>query len=232
LALTPETNDALIREVDDAVRRDDVLSFWSRYGRLVAGAVGVALAGYGGWLLWISHQNSNAERNSEEFAVMLKSATGGKLDDENYGKLRKDGTNGYKSEAELVKAALAAGKSDVKAAIATYDGLRADSSAPGPVRDLALIRRTALDFDNLKPQQVIDALKDLAVPGNPWFGSAGEMTAMSYLRMGKKREAGEMFASMNRDTTVMASIRLRAGQMAGMLGVSPDVIKTIETGEE
>jgi hypothetical protein len=55
---------------------------------------------------------------------------------------------------------------------------------------------------------------------------------MSYLRMGKKREAGEMFASMNRDTTVMASIRVRAGQMAGMLGVSPDAIKTIETGEE
>lgn len=232
MALTPETNDALIREVDDAVRRDDVLSFWSRYGRLVAGAVGVALAGYGGWLLWVSHQNSNAERNSEEFAVMLKSASGGKLDDDNYGKLRKDGTAGYRSEAELVKAALAAGKSDVKASIATYDALRADTSAPGPVRDLALIRRTALDFDNLKPQQVIDALKDLAVPGNPWFGSAGEMTAMSYLRMGKKREAGEMFASINRDATVMSSMRLRAGQMAGMLGVSPDLIKTIETGEE
>jgi hypothetical protein len=232
LALTPETNDALIREVDDAVRRDDVLSFWSRYGRIVAGGVGVALAAYGGWLLWISHQNANAERNSEEFAVMLKSASSGQLDKENYGKLSKDGTSGYRSEAELVKAALAAGKSDVKAAIAAYDTLRADSGAPGPVRDLALIRRTALDFDNLKPQQVIDALKDLAVPGNPWFGSAGEMTAMSYLRMGKKREAGEMFASMNRDTTVMASVRLRAGQMAGMLGVSPDALKTIETGEE
>lgn len=232
MALTPETNDALIREVDDAVRRDDVLSFWSRYGRLVAGGVGVALAAYGGWLLWVGHQNANAERNSEEFAVMLKSASSGQIDTENYGKLRKDGTSGYKSEAELVKAAIAAGKSDIKASVAAYDAVRADGSAPGPVRDLALVRRTALDFDNLKPQQVIDALKDLAMPGNPWFGSAGEMTAMAYLKMGKKREAGELFASMNRDMSVMASIRLRAGQMAGMLGVSPDTIKTIETGEE
>lgn len=230
MALTPESSDALLREVDDAVRRDEVLSFWSRYGRLVAGGVGVALAAYGGWLLWTSHQNSVAERNSEEFAVMLKAAQGTRLDQENYGKLSKNGTSGYKSEAELVKAALAAGKDDVKGAIATYDALRADGNAPGPIKDLALIRRTALNFDNMKPQEVIDALKDLAVPGNPWFGSAGEMTALSYLKLNKKREAGELFASMSRDVTVTDTIRQRAGQMAGMLGVSPDTIKSV--GEE
>ncbi|HEY1125008.1 MAG TPA: tetratricopeptide repeat protein [Sphingobium sp.] len=230
MALTPESSDALLREVDDAVRRDEVLSFWSRYGRLVVAGVGVALAGYGAWLLWTSHQHSVAERNSEEFAIMLKAAQGTRLDEENYGKLTKNGTSGYRSEAELVKAALASGKDDVKGAIATYDALRADSSAPGPVKELALIRRTALNFDNMKPQEVIDALKDLAVPGNPWFGSAGEMTALSYLKMNKKREAGELFASMNRDTTVTDTIRQRAGQMAGMLGVSLDTIKPI--GEE
>ncbi|MBO9668946.1 MAG: tetratricopeptide repeat protein [Sphingobium sp.] len=232
MALTPESSDALLREVDDAVRRDEVLSFWSRYGRLVAGGVGVALAAYGAWLLWTAQQHRAAERNSEEFAVMLKSATSGALDKDNYGKLSKDGTSGYKSEAQLVKAALASGKADVKGAIATYDALRADGNTPQPVKDLALIRRTALNFDSMKPQQVIDALKDLAVPGNPWFGSAGEMTALSYLKLNKKREAGEMFASMNRDATVTESIRLRAGQMAGMLGVAPETIKTIETGGE
>ena len=221
-----------MREVDDAVRRDDIMSFWSRYGRLVAVGVAVGLAGFGAWLLWTAQQHGAAERNSEEFAVMLKSATSGQLDKDNYGKLSKDGTSGYKSEAELVKAALAAGKADMKTAIATYDSLRADSNAPQPIKDLALIRRTALNFDNMKPQQVIDALKDLAVPGNPWFGSAGEMTALSYLKLNKKREAGEMFASMNRDASVTESIRQRAGQMAGMLGVAPETIKTIETGEE
>jgi hypothetical protein len=232
LALTPESSDALIREVDDAVRRDDIMSFWSRYGRLVAIAVGVALAGYGAWLLWISHQNGVAERNSEEFAVMLKSAQSAKLDEDNYGKLSKDGTSGYRSEAELVKAALASGKADIKAAAASYDALHGDSNAPAPIRDLALIRRTALNFDTLKPQQVVDALKDLSVPGNPWFGSAGEMTALAYLKMNKKREAADLFASVNRDPTVTDSIRLRAGQMAGMLGVSPDAITTIEPGVE
>ncbi len=94
MALTPETNDALLREVDDAVRRDDMLSFWSRYGRLVAVAVGVLLAGYGGFLLWLSYQHGIAERSSEDFAVMLKSASGAQLDQANYDKLTKGGSDG------------------------------------------------------------------------------------------------------------------------------------------
>lgn len=231
MALTPEQNDALLREVDDAVRRDDMMSFWSRYGRLVAGGVGVLLAGYGGWLFWLSHQHGVAERSSEDFAVMLKTAQGARLDEANYKKLIEDGSAGYRSEADLVKAAIAAGTGDVKTALATYDSLRNSGSAPQPVKELALIRRVALDFDTMKPQAVVDALKDLTVTGNPWFGSAGEMTALAYLKMNKRREAAEMFAAVNRDEAVTGSIRTRAGQMAATLGVSPDMIKTIE-GEE
>ena len=232
MALPPEKNDALIREVDDAVRRDDMMSFWSRYGRLVAAGVAVAIAGYGGFLLWLSYQHGIAERSSEDFAVMLKAASGAQLDQANYDKIVKEGSNGYRSEAELVKAALASGKDDIKGAVAAYDAIRNDGSTAAPIKDLALLRRTALEFDTMKPQAVVDALKSLAVPGNPWFGSAGEMTALAYLKLNKKREAGEMFASVNRDLTVTESIRLRAGQMAGMLGVSPDTITTIEAGRE
>ncbi len=232
MALTPEHNDALIREVDDAVRRDDIMSFWQRYGRLAGVAVGVALAGFGAWLLWLNHQHGQAEQASEQFAVMLKSATATQFDQENYGKLTKGGSPGYSAEAELVKAALASGKADVKAALAAYDAVRADNGTPEPIKELALLRRTALDFDAMKPQQIVDGLKALAVPGGPWFGSAGEMTALAYLKMNKKREAADMFASVNRDPTVTDSIRLRAGQMAGMLGVSPDAIKNIEAGEQ
>jgi len=228
LALTPEQNDALIREVDDAVRRDDVMSFWSRYGRLVVGLVGAALALYGAWLLWQNHQRGAAEQASEQFAVMIKAAQGVRLDQDNFDKLTKNGTPGYRAEAELVKAALASGKGDLKTAIASYDSLHADSNAPEPIRALALIRKTALTFDTMKPQAVIDTLKDLAVQGNPWFGSAGEMTAIAYLKMNRKREAGDMFASINRDPAVNSSIRLRAGQMATMLGVAPSAITNIE----
>jgi hypothetical protein len=56
------------------------------------------------------------------------------------------------------------------------------------------------------------------VPGNPWFGSAGELTAIAYLKMGRRDLASEMFTSIGREAAVPESIRLRAGQMASALG--------------
>lgn len=228
MATTPEQSDALLKEVDDAVRQDQVFGFWRSYGRILVGAVGVGLLGFGAWLMWTNHQNSVAEANSEDFAVMMKAASGGQVDKASFDKIAKNGGDGYRAEAELVKGAIATSKLDLKSALASYDKIIADTGSPEPLRQVALIRRTAVNFDAMQPQQVIDALRPLAIPGNPWFGSAGEMTALAYLKLNKRREAADMFGSINRDATVTESIRQRAGQMAGMLGVAPESIANIE----
>src|SRR3546814_17020434 len=74
---------------------------------------------------------------------------------------------------------------DNKAAIAQYKAIAADTRLAPPFRDLALIRQTALEFDTLQPQEVVDRLKPLATEGNPWFGSAGEMVAIAYMTLRK-----------------------------------------------
>ncbi len=78
---------------------------------------------------------------------------------------------------------------------------------------------TALEFDTLPPQAVVDRLKGLAVAGNPWFGSAGEMVAISYLKLNKPQQAGALFAAMAKDKKLPDTLRSRATQMAGSLGV-------------
>jgi hypothetical protein len=65
---------------------------------------------------------------------------------------------------------------------------------------------------------VIARLKPLAKPGNPWFGSAGELVAMAYLKEGKKDLAGPLFAAIAKDEDAPKSMRSRARQMAGVLG--------------
>lgn len=218
MALTPYQTDALLREVDDAVRQDDLASFWSRYGRAVAAAVVLALAAYGGWLLWQNHQTNVAQANSEEFAKLLKSAEAAKLDQPLYDKIIAEGGAGYKGQAEMLKAALAAGKNDTKGAIAAYDAVIADPDALPPVKDAATMRKVALAFDSMPPDQVIATLKPLAVPENSWFGSAGELTAIAHLKAGRRDQAAALFGNLARDTQVPETIRLRAGQMASMLG--------------
>ena len=94
-----------------------------------------------------------------------------------------------------------------------------DSGLPKPYRDAALVRQTALEFDQMKPEDVISRLEPLAKPGEPWFGTAGELTALAMVKQGKRQEAGQLFAAIARDPGVPQTIRARAVQVAGSLGV-------------
>ena len=71
---------------------------------------------------------------------------------------------------------------------------------------------------------MVDRLKPLAVPGNPWFGSAGEMSGMALLKLGKTDLAGAMFVAVANDKQVPQSLRTRMRQIAGQYGY--------EAGEE
>jgi len=151
---------------------------------------------------------------------VLATATGGGTPDaKQLDALTKASQPGYRASALLVQAGTASRKGDTKGAIALYGAMVADTGLDQPYRDVALIRQTALEFDSLKPQQIVDRLKPLAVEGAPWFGSAGELVAIAYMKMGKNDLAGPLFAGIAKDANVPQSIRSRARQMAGLLGI-------------
>jgi hypothetical protein len=90
---------------------------------------------------------------------------------------------------------------------------------PQGLRDLALLREVATNFDDREPADVIAKLSALAQPGNAFFGSAAELTAIAHLEAGNRAEAGQLFAAIAKDDTVSESLRDRALQMTGQLGV-------------
>jgi hypothetical protein len=221
LALTPQSNEAFLREVDEQVRLDTAARFWKRWGKAVIALVVIALAALGGYLWWNSSRQAAAGVEGEKMSVALDDLASGNLRkaEPALKTLSTSKVPGYSVAAKLALADLAQGKGDLKAAAAGYDAIAADTSLAQPYRDLALVRSVAAQYDTLKPETAIARLKPLAVQGNPWFGSAGEMTAIAYLRLNKTREAGAMFAALGRDESAPQSIRSRAVQLAGVLGV-------------
>jgi hypothetical protein len=226
LALTPTdkiaaTDEAFMREVDDAVRAGDLEHFWKRYGRWLLAAIIAGLIAFGGWIYWQNQQQAAADKNGELFLAAVEKLDSG---DEKgglaeLGKLAKAEQPGYRAMAQILTANIAAKNGNVKNAIAAYAKVAADSSLPQAFRDMALIRQTAAEFDALAPQKIIDRLKPLTKPGNAWFGSAGEMTAIAYMKMGKEDLAGPIFAQIAKQEDVPETLRSRAQQMAGSLGV-------------
>lgn len=221
MATTPPTNEAFEREVDDELRRDQLMSFWQTWGRWLVGAVVLGLAAFAGYLWWDHRRVVSAGETNEQFSAAIESAGAGnagaaalKLD-----ALAKSGDGGYAAMAKLAQAGLALDGGDDKRAVTLFAAVAADPQAPKPLRDLALIRQTAAEYETLKPEAVIARLRTLAVVGNPWFGSAAEMVAGSYLRLGKNDLAGKLFGDIGKDESVPETLRSRAIQMAGVLGV-------------
>ena len=132
---------------------------------------------------------------------------------------RAEGNDVVKATAMFLRAALALQGNDRATATTTLHKIVDDDGLPQVYRDAATVRVTALEFDQLKPEQVIARLEPMTKPGEPWYGTAGEMTAMALLKQGKKAEAGRLFAAVAADKQVPETIRSRAVQIAGTLGV-------------
>jgi len=226
LALTPTdkragSDEAFLREVDDAVRASDLTGFWKRYGRWLVVALIAGLLAFGGWILYKQQQQAAADKQSEEFVDAMDKLRAGQEKEARakLATLAKADQPGYRAMAQMVEANLLGEDGKTKEAIAIYAKVAGDSSLPQTFRNLALIRQTSAEFDTLPPQTVIDRLKPLATAGNPWFGSAGELTAISYMKLGKDNLAGPIFAQIAKQDGLPQTMRSRAQQMAGALGV-------------
>ena len=221
MAQPPDISDTFVREVDENLRRDQVRDFSKKYLGWIIAAVVLFLAASGGFIYWQDYKKKQNEKAVEQLAQVYTDIGKGQI---GTAPTRLDGLTdahgeAVRASAEFGRAAVAIEQNDIKLATAKFRALAADTGLPKPFRDLALIRQTELEFDSLNPQQVIDRMAPLAKPGTPWFGSAGEMTAMALIKQNKKLEAGRLFAQIAYDKQAPEAVRSRAVQIASTLGV-------------
>jgi hypothetical protein len=221
LAIKPADNESFYREVDEELRKEQLTSTWKRYGTLIVVAIVLFLAAVGGYLYWQNRQEQRAGENGELLTAAFDDIQAKKTKEatEKLDRLAAGGGEGYRAAAMLTKADLAIEQGNEAAALAAFKAVADDGKLPEPFREAALIRQTALEYDRLPPATVIGRLGKIAVTGNPWFGSAGEMVAIAHLRQQKPQQAAGIFAAMAKEEGLPESIRSRALQMAGALGV-------------
>lgn len=218
-------SETFLREVDEELRRDQVLGFWKNWGRKIVVAMIGALVLLAGWLWWSAHRKEEAGVEGEVLSGLVADISEGRTagSTAKIDTLAQSNVKGYAIAARMIKADLASEK-DRKGAAAQFAAIAADTSLDDAYRNLALVKQTALEFDTMKPEDVIARLKPLAVPGNPYFGSAGEMTGIAYLRMGKPDLANGIFNAMAADEQVPEGIRSRVVQLTGTTVTLPKTV--------
>lgn len=232
MAIKPNDGETFLREVDEELRKERMDRLFKRWGWAIIAAILLFLGALGGWIWWQDRQRQQAASQGEALLETLdalergdRDAAAPKVDE-----LAGSRVEGYRAAALFARATAQAEGGEVAEAAATLAGIAADEGLHETYRQAALVRQTALEFDRLEPQAVIQRLGPLAQPGSAWFGTAGEMVGIAHMRMGRADLAGPLFGRIGRDETVPPSIRTRAIQMAGSLGVNA-MPETLASGE-
>lgn len=213
--------DALLREVDEAVRQDEFADLAKKYGLPLGVAAVIGLATFGGWLWWSDQREGELERASESLVLAIDDYAEGRADsaDAALEALAESGEGGASTIAALTRAGIAVEQGRLAEAAELYAAVSADRDAPPIYRDFATVREVLLRYDEMKPADVEARLRPLAVPDSAWFGSAGELLGHALLDQGKESDAGALFRSIATNDKVPESIKFRARQMAGSMGV-------------
>jgi hypothetical protein len=208
----------IFREIDEELRRDNLLKLWQRYGRYAIAAIVVALAVAGGIVAWRNHQLSEREAQSARYAAAMQLLRDGKNADaaKIFASVAAEG-GGYSALADFEDADLAAVSGDTKGAVADYDRIAASSNIDPQFRDIATLLSVMNGFKDGEPQAEITRLKPLTETGNPWRALALEVTAAAQLKAGDTAAAIDSFKKLADDPTSPDGVRSRAAEMSAAL---------------
>ena len=208
----------IFREIEDELRRDNLLQLWSRYSRyIIAGVVVLALIA-AGIFAWRQHLASERLAQANRYTAALTLARQGKEADA--AKLLAEVPNsggGYGIPAAFQQAALLAKTGDRQGAIAVYERLAASSSVAREYRDLAVLHAVMYQLPDGDPQAAIERLAPLTENGNPWRATALDMTAAAKLKSGDRGGALEIYRNLADDLAAPRELRARAAEMAAAL---------------
>lgn len=207
----------IFREIDEELRRDNLLKLLSRYWPHLAVIVGVALAIAGGVAFWQQHQLSLRQAQSNRYAAAVALASAGKNVEAArlFGAIVREG-GGYSDLAAFEQAALLAGSGHGKQAAAIYDHIAASNPHPA-LRGLAVLLSTMRQMPKADPKGIIARLKPLTAPGNPWRPSALELTALAEIEAGDRSGARQIYHGLATDPSAPPGLRARAAAMAAAL---------------
>ena len=204
----------IFREIDEELRRDNLLKLWSRYGRYVVAVAVLALVVAGGIVAWRDHQLSERRAQSTRYAAALTLARDGKEADavKVFAAIADEG-GGYAILASFEEAALMARSGDREGSAAAYDRIAAASELDSNLRGLAVLLSVMQRMPDADPHTTIDRLAPLTASDNPWRPSAIELTALARLKSGDKTGALDLFKSLADDPATPQSLRARAAEM-------------------
>lgn len=211
----------VFREVDEAVREDQLKRFMKRYGLLLGIILVAVVVGIGGWQVWSSWQHGNRVENSDAYAAAMLAARQGKTQEalEALGTLADPGEGEVPTLAAFAQARILVGEGQRDSAIRIWDAIAA-SEAAGPIyQDVALLLSVMHQVGQAPSQELSGRLAPLTGETEPFRPLAQELQALLALDAGDAATARTLLETLRDDPATSADQKERVTQLlAGIPG--------------
>jgi len=232
-----EDKDALIREVEEELRREQYAKLWQKYGTYIVGAAVAIVAGVGGVKWYEAQQLSAAQTAGAQFEAAAATAQGKPEDTlASFEALAGSAPTGYAALARLRVAAAHIKANKPEAAIEAYEALGKSPDADPVLRDFANLQAAALRLEKADWTEMQNRLNALAGDDAPWRHRARELLGLAALKAGRLSDARLAFEQILSDANLPRSLTERVGvlmsqvvmaeQASGKSVAAPEPAKT------
>lgn len=213
------SDDSIFREVDEAIRQEQLKKLWDKYGIAVVSIAVLIVAGVGGYKGWVYWQGEQAKAAGARFVGGLTHLEDDKLADakEVFKSLEQDGPGGYRSLSKFQLAALQVKEGKVEEAAKLYDQLAGQSGIGEVLQGFARLQAASLRVDTTSFEDLETQLGSLTEKGNPWRHSARELLGLSAYKAGNIKVAERFFNIMLSDQQTPVNMRQRAEMMLSLM---------------
>jgi hypothetical protein len=227
--------DLMSREIDEELRREQLLKLWDKYGTYVLAGVVLVVLGVGGWKYYENRQLQANQAASTQYLVALTEFAGKRsaeaqrtLED-----LVPNAPPGYAVLARLRLAANDAAEGSTLDAVAAYDRIARDETVDPILQDFARLQIAMLKFDTITFPELRNQLSPLANDRSPWRYTARELLGMGAAKAGFTDEARSHFQRLATDRQAPPGFAERARMMMALLsGAERATTAPQETGGE
>ncbi len=216
----PRTVSDVFREVDEAVRQDQLKLIWKRYGWLIMGVGLAVILGVGGYHAYQAYKADQRATASDAYAEALQLAREGKVQQslDGLAALADPADGEVGSLAAFARARVLAGEGKTDEAIQIWDQLAANDAAGPSFKAAALVLSVENQMDKGDPVALMARLQPLLADGQPFHAAAMELTALLALQQGDKARARELLTQLSSAKDASASLQARAGQLLQAIG--------------
>lgn len=186
-----DNNDAMFRELEAEVRREQYAKLWDRYGTYIIGLAVAIVAVVGGVQIWESQKLSNAQTAGSQYEAATSLAAAGKTEEaaKAYEAIAASGPSGYAALASLAEAGAHLKANKRTEALAIFDRLSEDPATDPLLSNFARLQGAALQLGTADFTEMENRLKPLTGDNSAWRYVARELLGTAAFKAGKLDEA-------------------------------------------